>query len=28
LALAEIRERAAFFKDLGSYPLFDRLTTK
>lgn len=26
LALAEIRERAAFFKDLGSYPLFDRLT--
>ena len=28
LALAEIRERAAFFKDLGSYPLFDRLTSK
>jgi len=28
LALAEIRERAAFFKDLGSYPLFDRLTEK
>lgn len=28
LALAEIRERAAFFKDLGSYPLFDRLTAK
>jgi chorismate mutase/prephenate dehydratase len=26
LALAEIRERAAFFKDLGSYPLFNRLT--
>lgn len=28
LALAEIKERAAFFKDLGSYPLFDRLTEK
>ena len=28
LALAEIRERAAFFKDLGSYPLFDRLTAQ
>lgn len=28
LALAEIRKQAAFFKDLGSYPLFDRLTTK
>ena len=28
MALAEIKERAAFFKDLGSYPLFDRLTTK
>ena len=27
LALAEIREQAAFFKDLGSYPLFDRLST-
>lgn len=26
LALAEIRERASFFKVLGSYPLFDRLT--
>lgn len=26
LALAEIKERAAFFKMLGSYPLFDRLT--
>ncbi len=28
LALAEIKERAAFFKLLGSYPLFDRLTEK
>jgi chorismate mutase/prephenate dehydratase len=28
MALAEIKDRAAFFKDLGSYPLFDRLTTK
>jgi chorismate mutase/prephenate dehydratase len=27
LALAEIRQRAAFYKELGSYPLFDRLTT-
>jgi chorismate mutase/prephenate dehydratase len=26
LALAEIRARASFFKLLGSYPLFDRLT--
>lgn len=28
LALAEIKSRAAFFKLLGSYPLFDRLTEK
>ena len=28
LALAEIKERATFFKMLGSYPLFDRLTEK
>lgn len=28
LALAEIRERAAFYKELGSYPLFDRLTER
>jgi len=26
MALAEIRSRASFFKMLGSYPLFDRLT--
>jgi chorismate mutase / prephenate dehydratase len=27
-ALAEIKSRAAFFKMLGSYPLFDRLNDK